>query len=111
MPVYIPFQPSRNNYRLVVPLNSVPFIFDVRWNSRDNAWYFDLREEDETAIRCGNKILVGSKIGRASNHGFFVQRSFDVVDTSGSGTDAGYDDLGARVQVILTDRSEVILPT
>ncbi len=108
MPVRLPFQPSQNNYRLVVPLRNTPYLLDVHWNTRDSAWYFDLREEDETPILLGNKVLVGSKIGRASNHDFFKTRGFEVMDTAGVGVDAAYDDLGARIQVIVTDTSEVI---
>lgn len=110
MPGTIPFLTSKNHYRLSVPLQNEQFIFDVRWNSRDEAWYLDLREEDQTPILLGIKLLVGAPIGEGSNHEFFRTRTFEVVDTSGLGVDAGYDDLGARVQMVVTDASESLKP-
>ncbi len=111
MPVSLPFTPSDNNYRILVPLQNRPYIFDVRWNNRDEAWYFDIREEDETLILAGVKVLIGSKVGRASNHEFFKTRAFEITDNSGQRLEAAYDDLGDRVLVIITDSSEVIPPT
>jgi len=108
MPVFIPFQPSENNYRIIVPLQNVPYIFDVRWNTRDSAWYFDLRHEDETPILCNCKLLLGVRPGHASTDPFFAARVFQVFDTSNQHQDATFDDLGVRVQLLVTDISEAL---
>ena len=108
----IPFIPSDNNYRLRVPLAGTMYLFDVHWNSRDSdgagAWYFDIREEDETPIALGVKVVLGGRIGFGNTHIFFKQHSLSVFDTSGTGVDAGYDDLGARV-IVLHETADDIL--
>lgn len=107
---FIDFLPSENNYRLRVPLGSEFYLFDVRWNSRDNidpatgrprgAWYFDLRDNAEEPIALGIKVVLGPLLGRGTQHAFFAQHVLQVIDTSGERRDAGYDDLGRRVQVV-----------
>lgn len=113
---YIPFVPGDTNYRLVVPLDNIDYLFDVRWNSRDNvdpvtgeargAYYFDLREADETIIEIGIKVVLGVRLGRTSTHPFFDVHVLQPIDLSGQGKDAGYDELGTRVQVLHMKLSE-----
>lgn len=95
----IPFRPSDTNYRLAIAFDNVPVFIDTRWNERDQAWYIDFREEDETPIALGIKVVIGTNLGRRSTHKFFVSQIFVPFDTSGVGRDAGFDDLGARVIV------------
>ncbi len=103
----LPFVPSDNNYRLVIPLAEAIYLFDVHWNARDAAWYFDLRAEDETAIALGIKIVLGVNLGMRCRNEFFLRHQFRVQDTSGERRDAGYDDLGARIQVVHTDLNNI----
>ena len=110
MPARIPFTPSKNNYRLVVPIDNTRVIFDnIHWNSfeDDLGWYFDLRQDDETLILAGIKVVLGVNLGRASSHAFFKTHVLRVIDTAGSDVDAGYDDLGDRIQVLVTSSTEV----
>lgn len=107
MPARIPFKTSINNYRLSISITNDVFLFDVRWNAFDEAWYFDLRQEDETLILGGIKIVLGMSIGRTCNHAFFKSNILQVIDTTDSKLDAGYDDLGARIQMVLTSSTEV----
>jgi hypothetical protein len=112
----IPFIPSENNYSLGVPLGGTRYLFDnIRWNSRDNdgngAWYFDLREQDGTVIRIGIKVVLGVQFGRTSTHPFFNTHLLKAVDTSGDRREAGFDDLGARVQVLHISLDEALQPS
>lgn len=103
----IPFQPSQNNYRIVVPLSHKLYLFDAKWNSEDGAWYFDLREEDETAILLGIKVVLGP-LGRTCAHPFFTEWMMEAIDTSGQRLDAGFDDLNRRVHVVVTSVDTVL---
>ena len=100
MPNLIPFIVGDNNYRLAVPLDDTTYLFDVRWNSRDAAWYMDILTEAEVPIGSGLKLVLGAPIGKHNPNLFFREHTFTVIDTSGENRDAGYDDLGARVVVI-----------
>ena len=111
MPRRIPFVPSKNNYRLNVPLDGTRYLFDnIHWNAQDHggAWFLDLREEDESPILLGIKLVLGARIGISSTHPFFQSYFVRVVDTAGQGIDAGYDDLGARIQLVITSLTDAL---
>lgn len=107
VPDVVPFTPSSNNYRLGVAFADQRVFFDVRWNSRDAAWYFDLLAEDDTVIILGVKVVLGVSLGHRSKHPWFETNTLAALDTSGQNLDAGYDDLGDRVQVIHTPLDEI----
>jgi hypothetical protein len=101
MSVSIPFEQSDNNYTLVVPVDDIPVQFFVRWNSRDRAFYFDMYEDDGSIIALNVKVVTGVPLARRSLHEFFKDRIMTAVDTTGSGTDPNYDELGTRVIVVI----------
>jgi hypothetical protein len=112
----IPFIPSENNYSLGVPLGGVRYRFDnIRWNSRDDAgkgaWYFDLREDNGAVILVDIKVVLGVNFGRGSTHRFFKSHVLKAHDTSGKRREAGFDDLGGRVQVLHISLDEALQPT
>lgn len=109
MPVVsLPLQPSNPNYRVGTTLDGEAFLFDMRWNERDQAWYMDilLDDDEETPLRRGVKVVIGSLLGNRCTSSRFPKGALVVVDTSGERRDAGLDDLGTRVQVHFFPASE-----
>lgn len=112
MPAYIPFRPGDNNYSLNVTLNATPYLIDVHWNDRapsaqGGVWYMDLYNADRTPISTGIAILLGAEIATQRFYiPFFQQNVLQVVDTSNSGVDAAYDELGTRIQVLYQTQAE-----
>jgi hypothetical protein len=103
----IPLIPSRNNYTLVVPIDGTSYLFDnIHWNAFEESWYLDLREQDETPILSGIKLVLGVRLGRASTHPFFQAHMLHLSDTSGQQKDPGFDDLDDRVQLVLTNLAQ-----
>lgn len=98
-PQVLPLQPSVPWYRMTVPINDTPYLFDVKWNARDQAWYFDLYEVDETPIAFGIKIVLGISLGRRVQHPLMQHGAFVARDLSNQWIDAGFDDMGTRVQL------------
>jgi hypothetical protein len=90
-------------------LSGVQYIFDVRWNARDAAWYFDLLAEDETPIRSGIKIVLGTSLGSSSTAAFFQNNILVAVDLSNGGRDAELDDLGTRVRLLWSSLDDLAL--
>jgi hypothetical protein len=99
-PTVIPLTPSLPWYRVTVQIADTSYIFDVKWNARDVAWYFDLLELDETPIAKGVKIVLGTVLARRADHPLIKSGSFIAKDLSGQFQEAGFDDLGTRVQLI-----------
>ena len=98
---YLPFIQSDNNYTLRTTLGDTTYELDVRWNSRDSAWYMDIYTADRTPIVTGVKLVLGTTIGRHLQYlQFFQDNILQVLDTTNSRVDASFDDLGGRIQVI-----------
>jgi hypothetical protein len=103
MAAQLSFIPSEGNYRfsssLATSAGNRSYTFDVRWNTRDEAWRFDMYDPDGILMVAGVKIVLNSYLGRRSTHPFFNGNVLAAVDTSIYGIDPGFDDLGTRVQV------------
>ncbi len=95
----IPLQPSVADYTMGVTIDGTHYLMHVYWNDRDSAWYFDMLASDETPIIQGVKIMLGVYLGRSAGVPPFSNGVLGVYDTSGQMKDAGFDDLGARVQM------------
>lgn len=108
MALLIPFQPSLPFYTFSTTIDNVEYVFNVRWNGRDGAWYFDVSEVDNVPIASGVKVVLGGFLGRAINHPLFRDGVIVAVDTSDAGKDATFDDIGTRVQVMRLTLDEVL---
>lgn len=93
----IPLQPSIGAYRVSATLMGTPYWFDVRWDATEAAWFFDIRELDETPIALGLKLVLGAFIGRHVPHVLFRRGVLAAYDSSGDQREAGFDDAGTRV--------------
>lgn len=110
MPVQMPFVPAADSgpfYRVGVVLGDRQYIFDVRWNARDGAWYFDMFAEDESPIVVGVKIVLGALLGGRCVSADFPDGVFIASDLENTGRDATIDDLGTRVAVYFYTTDEL----
>jgi len=108
MAVQLPFETGSGFYQFTSTLDGVDYLFDVRWNERDSAWYFDLLTVDGEMIGSGNKIVLGSSPGFRTADERWPNGPFVVTDTSESGLDATYEDIGTRVLVFWYTAEEFI---
>lgn len=97
MPYILPVVPSIPNYRVRTTFGGQAYLFDLLWNARDAAWYFDLLKDDGTPIAHGVKIVLGVHLGRRRTHRFFRDNVIVAFDTGGKSEPPGLDDLGTRV--------------
>lgn len=107
MPTIIPLL-SDASYRFATNIEDENFIFYLRWNSRDSAWYFDLLEQDGTMIVRGVKVVLGAPLARSTVHRLFTDGVFVARDTTKSGKEPTLDDLGTRVQLWYMTRAEMV---
>ena len=111
MAEFIPFDPSIPHQRLEVSILNTPIIIDARWNPRDEAFYLDLFDVDETPIIRSIKVVLGVDFFHRSSYPLFVGRSLFAIDTSGTGVECGIDDLGGRIQIAFFNERDVLLAT
>jgi hypothetical protein len=106
--IVIPFQPSIANYRMSVPIDGTVYTLDVHWNGRDSAWYFDVSTVEDVLLYAGIKIVLGARLGIQCQRADFPLGYFVALDSSGAGIDAGFDDIGTRVQVVFAPYLETL---
>lgn len=97
----VPFRPGVPQQRLDITLAGVSYVMITHWNARDNAYYIDVLEADETPVAYGIKVVLGVVLGRRYTHEFFNsgERGLIAVDLSNTGRECGVDELGGRVQI------------
>lgn len=100
--------PEDSNYRFITTLEQLPFVIDVRWNSRDESWYMDVRRDDGTAIRTSIRLILNAVplTGRVADADAPPGALF-VMDLTRSGKEATFDDMAHRVIVIYLSAEEV----
>lgn len=111
MPVELPLIPTEPFYTFGVDLENSTYFIEMRWNGRDGAWYMSVMKEDETPIRMGIKVVLGTFLGRRSVNPKFPPGILVAVDLTGEGRDATLDDLGTRVVVYYYTAEEILTAT
>lgn len=95
-----------------VVLDNKPYNIRLRWNAIDAAWYMDVREQDDSPIVSGAKLVLGVYVGRQSTHDLFLRGAFFLVDTANTdgtkGREATFDDLGTRVVLSYWLHNEIL---
>jgi hypothetical protein len=95
-------------YRFATVIEGVQYIFKVRWNTRDAAWYFDVLEFDETPIATGVKIVLGTNFAKWCNHPLFLDGVMFALSTAQPPhADATLDDLGTTIKVYYYTRADM----
>jgi hypothetical protein len=109
MAVTLPLRPDLTHYDFGISLDGTSYLLELRWNTREEAWYLDIRLEDGTDVVLGIKVVVDFILGRRSQHPARPPGVFFAVDTSGRRQDPGISDLGARVQLLYFEAAELLL--
>lgn len=104
----LPFVPSVESYGFTTQLGDTQLGFDVSWNERDSAWYMDVFTDDGDLLRSSLKIVLGTLIGRREVDPRWPRGVLVAIDSTKQGLDAGFDDLGTRVQVMFFTTEEFL---
>lgn len=108
MPEILPLISSVPHYEFVTDLGGASYLFELRWNHRDAAWYMSVSELDGQPIMRGVKIVIGGFLGRQYQHRLVSSGALIATDLSGANLDAGLDDLGSRVVVARWTSAEIV---
>lgn len=98
-----PIEPSTPNQRMDFALDGTRYVFEFRWNDRDQAWFMSMFDEQESPIMESVKITLGSIIGSHYVDPRKPPGPIFAADLSNLNQEAGIDDLGERVQVYYSE--------
>ena len=104
---YLPARNDLTHYDFETDLEGAIYTLELYWNTRAGAWFLSISDASGNAIVSGRKVVLGSDLlGRAGRPagppGLLI-----AFDTSGANEEAGQADLGARVQLVYFESSEL----
>lgn len=100
----LPFDSEDTHYEFKTTLQGAVYTFEVRWNTREQAWYTTIKTEDEEIIVADCKIVADWFLFLRSRDARLPPGLFATYDTSGRGQNPGINDLGTRVQVVYVEK-------
>lgn len=109
----IPFIAGTPRQRLELRIGGSQLIITSRWNERDHggAHYLDFFDVDEQPIVRGVKVVLGAFLAQGCAHEWFQRNKVMAYDRSRSARDAGVDDLGGRIAVLVLSPADLVVLT
>lgn len=108
MIVDLPITQDGSWFQFSIELDQVSYGFEFRWNEREGCWYLTLRDGEGNALVSSRKVVIGPLFRNfRGTAGVMQTGDVYVVDTSGTGLDAGLEDLGRRVVLTYASDSEL----
>jgi hypothetical protein len=107
MAFVIPTSTTLPHYEIRVDLDGVPYTLEFRWNARDGAWYMHVKNEDDTHLVSGVKVVIGIPLGVRSANAEMPFGVLIALDTSGADEQPGIDELGERVLLYYYSATEL----
>lgn len=95
------------HYKRQYELEGDIFTFEFHFNSRENAWYFDLFDSEGTPIRRSIKITTGFPWLRQVALAGRPPGDLIAVDASGNDRQADFESLGSTVKLLYFEESDV----
>lgn len=87
------------HYRFRCILEGKAYEFEVMWNDRDGCWWMQIGDALGKLLAGSIRVLLGQPLFHSYEDTRLPPGVLVAKDTSGSGLDAGLQDLGSRVQV------------
>ena len=107
MIVQIPTSQTLASYVQKTSLDGQTYTLEFRWNAREEFWYMNLLTADEDPIAMGIKLVSDWSLLRRVTDPRKPPGALMAIDTTTSGVDAGFDELGTRVMLLYFDEAEL----
>lgn len=107
MPLEIPCDPALTHYQMQIVLGTATYTLEFKLNTREDAWYWDLKDQTEDPIISGMRMVVDWPMGFRTTDPRRPAGVFLATDTTGKQKDPGAGELGGRVKLEFWDASEL----
>jgi hypothetical protein len=97
------------HYTVETTLEGTGYLFEFRWNARDDSWYMQISDTSENVLLAGVRVVADFPLtSRFTKAGLFPGALF-AVDTGGEGVPPTLTDLGSRVVLVYFESTELPL--
>lgn len=103
----VPVRPGVAHQEMQVPVEGRVYSLELRWVGREERWYIDVRDENQTSLYTGIAVVLNFPLGIRCASRAFWPGVLLATDTSGANTEPGLDDFGDRVKLFYFDASEL----
>lgn len=107
----LPISQEGAQFSFSCELEGVSYTFRFRWNDRDGAWFMEIGDGSGNTIISGIKVLLGLYLLNLASSSALPTGDFVAIDTTDQDVDAGFEDLGRRIQIYYFTRDELIANT
>lgn len=81
-------------YKFQVDIDNKTYIFNIRYNTRNELWHCDLMDDQENHIISGQPLLLGINLFKRFNHPDAPQRDFFIINYNNKYIEMNYDNVG-----------------
>lgn len=107
MAVVIPIVADVPDFDLQVELDGTTYTLEFQWNERDEGWYLTTKTAEDDIIVAGRRVVLDMPLLSRFADDRLPDGVLVAIDTSGTGAEPGYEDLGRRVLLLYHPRSEI----
>lgn len=108
MALQIPTSAELPSYVQRVTLEGREYVLAFDWNEREGRWFLDLLDNEETPLAVGLKVVVGFPLlRRRKTDPRLPPGDFIAIDSSDTGRDPGFGELGGRVALCYLEAAEL----
>lgn len=103
----LPIKQEGARFSAAYELDGITYALEFRWNDRDGAWFLQVGDANGVPLISGLKVCLGILLlGRATSK-LLPPGDFMAIDTAGRNAEAGFEDLGRRVQILYFTSAEL----
>jgi hypothetical protein len=102
----IPTSTTLSNYSINVELDGVEYILKYFYNSREDAWYYDILDVGGSVIHHGIKAVSNFPMLRLSSDLRGPPGELMAIDTTETGIEATRENLGTDVSFVYMDQAD-----
>lgn len=99
MAITLPTRTDAARYDFVISLAGTNYKFLFDWNERDQAWFMTISTEAGEVIWAGQRVVINVGLGNHLADARLPVGLLRAEDTTNSGLDPGFADLGDRVKL------------
>ena len=106
--IVLPTRTDAARYSFEIDLDGDSFTFSFEWNDRDQGHYMSIADAAGVTLLAGRRVVTGYPLINIYRDSRLPKGAIEAVDTSSTGTEPGFGDLGDRVKLLYTPLADLV---